>query len=201
MAARFGDKCIGTSAEIRIQNHGNQSAVFITTFAFENNSYAIASPVIIYPHNENELFEHNKFINIVLQALHSDHGRVFGGFCSDCKQPLLSQSYKSLKKQLCDSCLGVRTTSPRKRGSLVYLVRSSLTGLFKIGITENLKRRVRSLENSQGGSIEIISAVPGDRELERSLHDRFEQHRKIGEWFNADNSILEAFTRLEKEGE
>lgn len=69
--------------------------------------------------------------------------------------------------------------------SYVYFVKQLRTrpSLIKIGITTDLKGRLRDLRGGSGLDLELIAAVPGGRDLERRLHEEFADLRKRGEWF------------------
>lgn len=57
-------------------------------------------------------------------------------------------------------------------------------GLIKIGVTTDVDKRIRSLENSSPVLLEFLGCYPGTRSDERALHDRFKHLRRHGEWFD-----------------
>ena len=68
----------------------------------------------------------------------------------------------------------------------IYVLFNKLTGLTKIGITDDIDRRVKQLENQTGCELNIIAwailfCAP---ELEKLLHSMFRNKRAQGEWFN-----------------
>jgi hypothetical protein len=68
----------------------------------------------------------------------------------------------------------------------VYLVRSGK--LFKIGIAESARRRIRALRNQSALPVQpighvIVCCQDGARAIERDLHLRFKDARTHGEWF------------------
>lgn len=68
-------------------------------------------------------------------------------------------------------------------GSQVYVIKRKGARLVKIGVTRQLDRRMRALATGAGAELELLVAFPGEREDERTLHDRFDAYRKRGEWF------------------
>lgn len=78
----------------------------------------------------------------------------------------------------------------------LYLMKSELTGLLKIGISGNPKKRRRTLETAQGGKIEIVHLMKGLNNLEKDLHRLFSHHRTDGEWFNDVEEIRNYFNNL-----
>jgi hypothetical protein len=74
--------------------------------------------------------------------------------------------------------------------SLVYFLRDTLTGLVKVGHSLRPRRRRAGLQTGSGGGLELLGAVPGDRDRERALHARFACYRERGEWFRPDGDFL-----------
>lgn len=75
----------------------------------------------------------------------------------------------------------------------IYFVHANLTNRYKIGLTNNLDRRMKELngkqspfENKMLWSIEVSDM----RSAEKDLHDRFDARRVNGEWFRFDESEL-----------
>jgi hypothetical protein len=73
-----------------------------------------------------------------------------------------------------------------------------MTGLYKIGFSGNLRKRLRQIETASGSKVQLISSVAGDEKLESQLHRLFEDSRQVGEWFDPTPEILTEFKRLEK---
>ena len=61
----------------------------------------------------------------------------------------------------------------------------------KIGITENLTRRLASLQHANPLPLVLIRAVEGDTDREQAIHRRFAHLRVRGEWFHCTNDLLE----------
>lgn len=70
----------------------------------------------------------------------------------------------------------------------VYILKSE-NGLVKIGISKNVNKRIRNLENSSGYSITDFYStkmISNSNEIENSLHKKFKANRKCGEWFDIE---------------
>ena len=72
----------------------------------------------------------------------------------------------------------------------VYVMYNYHTKLFKIGKTEEIKKRIADISNIAGGGIDLLWAwqpTPDFDEsatlLERNLHEYYYEKRRIGEWF------------------
>lgn len=63
--------------------------------------------------------------------------------------------------------------------------------IVKIGIATNPHERMRALETGAGAPVQLLGAIVGTAELEKSVHQQFRAHRVHGEWFNAVPAILE----------
>ncbi|MCP2025746.1 hypothetical protein L1276_000886 [Flavobacterium sp. HSC-32F16] len=53
----------------------------------------------------------------------------------------------------------------------------------KIGITKNVRQRIRSLKTGSESKLIIHAMEPGSRKKELELHKKFESDRRQGEWF------------------
>jgi Meiotically up-regulated gene 113 len=69
------------------------------------------------------------------------------------------------------------------RGSNIYVVKRPDRRLVKIGVTDNVHRRVKSLQTAAGCELELLLSFPGEREDEQLLHKEFAEYRQRGEWF------------------
>ena len=79
----------------------------------------------------------------------------------------------------------------------VYVIKNTQSGLYKIGITTNYKRRFLSLKNSSGCNLETIYVIELRGEIDESAHDieqfiheYFNKNRVQGEWFRLRDSDL-----------
>lgn len=72
-----------------------------------------------------------------------------------------------------------------------YFVQCVHSRRIKIGWTGGrLKRRFGQLQTGSASPLSLILSLPGDRALERRLHERFARHRLRGEWFRPDPELL-----------
>lgn len=74
----------------------------------------------------------------------------------------------------------------------VYVIRIQNTNKYKIGITKNLKRRIKqfSTGNPENIKIDYFIATERYKTLETELHEKFKTHRISGEWFEFDEVEL-----------
>ena len=82
-------------------------------------------------------------------------------------------------------------------GSHVYLIRSP-NGLYKIGRTKRLWRRLDELERKARKELELVYWfwVHDSISTERMLHRLFHHRRVTGEWFALIPSEVDVFTKL-----
>lgn len=71
----------------------------------------------------------------------------------------------------------------RMASGFVYLMTNG--DLFKIGVSKDVERRRREIENASGFPVEIVSSGFYDDMLgaELEFHDRYREMRRRGEWF------------------
>lgn len=76
-----------------------------------------------------------------------------------------------------------------KQGT-VYVLLDRMGCKVKIGFTAGqVEGRQRQIESSAGVDLELMGSWRGTTGLERSLHERFAEHRVRGEWFTYEGDI------------
>lgn len=66
----------------------------------------------------------------------------------------------------------------------VYFIRrEDNVGPVKIGTTANPCKRLSGIQTGNPYKLKIIKTIKGGKNLERTLHNKFEQFRMEGEWF------------------
>ena len=79
-------------------------------------------------------------------------------------------------------------------GGSIYLIHAVDTNLYKIGRTDNMKRRWGQLNSTQGPHrLKLImwEKVRDSHFSERELHRAYSKWRRNGEWFYLDNKRLQ----------
>lgn len=74
----------------------------------------------------------------------------------------------------------------------LYLIKNVITGLYKIGITNNYEQRIIEVRNATGCPItllfllkfDLIGIDIGAIWIEHFLHNYFKHKKTFGEWFN-----------------
>lgn len=77
-----------------------------------------------------------------------------------------------------------------------YFVLCPNISLVKIGKTTDLTARLQSLRTMNASPIELLAIVP---DCEAELHNRFDEHRRHGEWFRACSAMVEYLKDLKNE--
>src|SRR5436305_15023020 len=66
---------------------------------------------------------------------------------------------------------------------VLYVIQQPASGLVKIGVTADIKGRLRDLEHATGQQLEVLGAYSiGD--METHCHELAAPHRTLGEWFD-----------------
>ena len=63
-----------------------------------------------------------------------------------------------------------------------YFIKNPLNGLIKIGRSEDVEKRFKSLRTGAGIALELLFYI--ERDVEKELHIKYNKQRKIGEWFD-----------------
>lgn len=83
----------------------------------------------------------------------------------------------------------------------VYYVRAG--DFVKIGFTTDLPARMKRLQTSSPCKLQLLVAIEGSPEREKSEHRSYRDLRAYGEWFKMDGALLEFLGeqyRLQKAG-
>lgn len=72
----------------------------------------------------------------------------------------------------------------------VYFLRAGISGPVKIGRASDLRSRLHTVQTGNHEPLYVLGAIPGGRELERSLHARFSRQWLRGEWFHPSRELM-----------
>ena len=103
----------------------------------------------------------------------------------DCLNKALN---RTAKKTCGNSRINYRKTN-------IYLMIDHNMGYHKIGRSKDPLKRERTLQ-SEKPTIELVHTWKGFYNDETSLHERFEEKRIRGEWFNLSPSDISELTKL-----
>jgi len=76
------------------------------------------------------------------------------------------------------------TAAENGRAGWVYAIRSRDTGLIKLGMSRDPKRRLRDLSTASSSELELLWSHGGGLSLEAFLHRYFTARHVRGEWFD-----------------
>lgn len=68
-------------------------------------------------------------------------------------------------------------------GVCIYFALECRSGSVKIGVTENLKRRLAAIRTNSPHEIVLLAQIPGDERLETYVHDSLSACHIRGEWY------------------
>ncbi|HLR69441.1 MAG TPA: GIY-YIG nuclease family protein [Virgibacillus sp.] len=85
-----------------------------------------------------------------------------------------------------------RKTARDYTNGFLYIIKDNASNRYKIGITTNYKDRLRSLNTIVPFGITIIEIFPSSKykEIEKDVHERFNNRRRNGEWFEFNENDL-----------
>ena len=90
-------------------------------------------------------------------------------------------------------------------GPGVYFVRMftedmMLTGPIKVGVSDNMRKRVAGLDGMLPWRLSVIGWASGTRDDEQRIHERLWRHRLNGEWFRADDEVIRILAECSEHG-
>jgi T5orf172 domain len=77
----------------------------------------------------------------------------------------------------------------------VYVVGNETGEYVKIGWSTQIQRRLATLQSYVPTPLKVYALIPGTRAVEGGLHERFHEHRAMGEWFRLDGLLLDWLKR------
>lgn len=84
-----------------------------------------------------------------------------------------------------DSCAML----PGRLCLVTYFMQAGADGPVKIGMSNNLRLRFKSLQTDCPFRVRCLGVLDGDREEE--MHERFSAFRMLGEWFRPQPELIE----------
>lgn len=88
----------------------------------------------------------------------------------------------------------------------LYLIEAKDIFLYKIGITKNVKKRIKNLQTGCPNKLSVVQIFESEKycgKIEKSLHKRFECYKQKemfnnleGEWFDLPNEIIFDFKKI-----
>jgi len=82
--------------------------------------------------------------------------------------------------------------------SFVYFVQYG--DRIKVGYSKNPKGRLQTLKSSNGGEMIPIAVLPGTRQQEKLIHERFREYSICGEWYHDCAEIRRQIEEYRVEG-
>ena len=80
-----------------------------------------------------------------------------------------------------------------KQPTHVYLMNQEESHMYKIGVTNNVSKRLSSIQTSNPNPVSLVFAgkVENPRKLEKELHRHFKSQQITREWFELSNSDID----------
>lgn len=95
----------------------------------------------------------------------------------------------------CEVCADAVCRCPDRVTGYVYFLQSEV-GLIKIGYTDSLESRLKSLRTMNAASFVVLKTVLANRVLEKRVHEAFREERRHGEWFLPSVKLVEFIDSL-----
>lgn len=110
---------------------------------------------------------------------------------------------KNLAETYCSESYPLEKGNICNQMPFVYLFYNPDNKLYKIGITNNVVERRRTIKNQSGSNIQLVGFIElevnldeSSEYLERYLHKWFKEKRVRGEWFSLDLRDLVSLRQL-----
>jgi hypothetical protein len=76
---------------------------------------------------------------------------------------------------------------------MIYFIQVGVSGPIKIGHTfswSSVRKRLEHLQTGNHERLRLLGSIEGFRKREEELHEKFKEHRLVGEWFEPVDEIL-----------
>jgi hypothetical protein len=93
-----------------------------------------------------------------------------------------------------------RVRDVRGEGRIVYFIQGIKGGPIKIGVTNDVARRLSALQNGAPDKLVVLLTAEGDREVEEEVHRKFSHLRLRGEWFEPAQELLQFIAEAKNVG-
>ena len=78
----------------------------------------------------------------------------------------------------------------------IYFIKSA--NKVKIGYTKNVRKRKKYIQSHCSEKCELLVLIPGDRKLEKEIHQHFKKYKSHGEWFLLGEDLKNYIKRLQQ---
>jgi hypothetical protein len=83
---------------------------------------------------------------------------------------------------------------------LLYFIQTA-SGPIKIGITDNLARRLDQVTRVAFEDVKLLAVFRGSRDLEKRLHNSLARHRLKNDWFSPHEHVMRALSDLQDQSD
>lgn len=105
---------------------------------------------------------------------------------------------RELEKRVVDEPVSIPQGEDFTNNSGVYFIQGEITKRIKIGHSDDIKGRIKSLEGSE--PLRLIHVIPNaTTKTELSLHKKFSHLRVIGEWFEGTQELAHYISSLKSD--
>lgn len=84
----------------------------------------------------------------------------------------------------------------RERLGVVYFIQAGEKGPIKIGWSQEVDKRIATLQTANACKLTLLGTVPGTMETERAYHQKFSHLRLEAEWFQYSQEILDFISEI-----
>ena len=88
-------------------------------------------------------------------------------------------------------------TAKRSDINFIYVIGNKEHNICKIGFTNNVFKRIRSIQTGCPFPLEIFCVIHGSMETEKKLHEKYKDLRLNGEWFKYQNPLKNSIEKVE----
>jgi len=110
------------------------------------------------------------------------------------EEKILYENYKQHKNVYIhiDSNFNNCLIENTRKSEWVYFIQEGDNGNIKIGLTNNLQKRIKTLQTGNSNILSLFAYIETNNmhELEKKFHKYFQYCRGSGEWFSIPNNLL-----------
>lgn len=122
-----------------------------------------------------------------MQMTRAELAEAWDELLAECAEPPPTAEEISEAQRLLPESFYVQRQRPK---CWVYFIQRDTDGPIKIGISNDIGRRLSTLQISSPEPLKVLVCIPGERAEEIALHGHFKQYVIAGEWFFPADPLL-----------
>ena len=151
-------------------------------------------------HHLQQFVGQHRFWSILQNEVRKNVRKIHDPYWSDLnhKQEMQRQQIKQTHDRIFNS--KVKHQIDRKQFTgYVYFIQGENGGAIKIGYSEDVNKRIETLQTGYPDKLILLGKIYGTYEIETKIHEELREYNLKGEWFKPENKVLDTMKKYVEE--